>query len=178
MPGRVRSAQATSRYTLPGRCRDGTAGKAAGYPTERENFPSEVVSQNCREHWDNAYRVFVGPDQPGVGSDEGVSHSPLPTVPARSGARDDSRLQAPVGMGVGGADVVGNAMLLTVRTKELVRRLVCLLTCLFVPRRANERRVVPLRLGTLWARHKVDMTVQVRAFRCRGHTRLATAWLY
>ncbi len=49
------------------------------------------------------------------------------------------------------------------RTKELVRQLVCTLTCLFVPRPANERRFVPLRLGTLWARHNVDMTVQVRA---------------
>ena len=55
-------------------------------------------------------------------------------------------------MGVGGADVVGNAMLLTVQAKELASRLVCTLTCLFVPRRANERRFVPLHLGTLWAR--------------------------
>ena len=40
----------------------------------------------------------------------------------------------------------------------LVRQLVYPLTCQFVPRRATKRRVVPLRLGTLWARPEVDMT--------------------
>ena len=37
------------------------------------------------------------------------------------------------------------------------------LTCPFVLERATRGRFVPLRLGTLWARHEVDMTVQVRA---------------
>jgi len=50
-----------------------------------------------------------------------------------------------------------------VQAKGLVRRLACPLNCPFVPRQATKRRAVPLRLGTLWARHKVDMTVQVRA---------------
>jgi len=37
--------------------------------------------------------------------------------------------------------------------KGLVRRLVYLPTCHFLPQCATTRRVVPLRLGTLWARH-------------------------
>ena len=46
--------------------------------------------------------------------------------------------------------------------KRLVRQLVAF----DLPAHATKSRLVPLRMGTLGARHKVDMTVQVRAFRC------------
>ena len=46
--------------------------------------------------------------------------------------------------------------------QRLVRQLVYPLTCPFVPRRATKRRLVPLRLGTLWARLGVDITVTVQ----------------
>ncbi len=38
--------------------------------------------------------------------------------------------------------------------KRLLRPSVCRVTCRFVPQRATQRRLVPLRLGTLWARTK------------------------
>ena len=53
-------------------------------------------------------------------------------------------------MGLDGIEPSASA--LSVRDNGLVRRLVYVLTCPFVPLRATERRVVPLRLGTLWAR--------------------------
>jgi hypothetical protein len=40
--------------------------------------------------------------------------------------------------------------------KGLVRRLVYSVICHFVPRRATQRRFVPFRLGTPWARVEAD----------------------
>ncbi len=48
--------------------------------------------------------------------------------------------------------------------KGLVRRLVYLLTCRFVPGRATARHFVPLRLGTLWARPGQDRGAAPRRF--------------
>jgi hypothetical protein len=62
----------------------------------------------------------------------------------------------------------------------LVRRLVYLLTCLFVPRGATKRRLVPVRLGTLWARPEVgggrSLTVALIDLHCPP-TNGEPAWL-
>ena len=45
-----------------------------------------------------------------------------------------------------------SASALSVQAMVLVTQVVYFLTCPFVPRRATQREVVPLRLGTFWAR--------------------------
>ena len=67
-------------------------------------------------------------------------------------------------MGLGGIEPPTSA--LSVLGEGLVRQLVCLLNCHFVPRGATRRRVVPFRLGTLWAR---DGSQTATRHRPRGH---------
>jgi hypothetical protein len=54
------------------------------------------------------------------------------------------------------------AAAVSVLAKRQVRQLVYDLTCPFVPRRATQRRVAPLRLGTVWARPKAAPSFQRR----------------
>ena len=84
-------------------------------------------------------------------------------------------------MGLAGVEPATSA--LSELTGELVRQLVHPLTCPFVPRLAAQRRFVPLRLGTLWARLEVDMTITVQCPLSvqddigSAHTRPTAAWL-
>ncbi len=70
-------------------------------------------------------------------------------------------------MGLDGIEPSASA--LSVLAKGLVRRLVYPLTCPFVPRRATKRRVVPLRLGTLWARRRKPNRKAPPASRSSSH---------